>query len=346
MNIVYLLIHKIRLEENTPPYYYIGSKYKWKGAGTYYSSSRHKIFKTAYVDDLIFTPIWTSADCSKEELLEKEKEFQIKHNVLRNHLFFNGNIANTTLFSLNEESLERRIEKFKQVAKTVGPEGIPNSVIWAKKAQQAIKEKYTPEELSVIGRERQEQLHSSGRKVKEVVHERMMSKMREVDENGKTGFQRAGEGLSKFLNSVCSVTGLRVAERRTYYGTKASRLELFGICFFSKKNAQQLFGISKEALRNVRKGWCSSETYEKIENFLGREYLSNYPLKIKNAGEIKEISICGEIFEGWLAVRETFKVTQWATDEYSRTGKPNKKFKKAIIDRYGDVKYYEYYPQQ
>lgn len=345
MNIVYLLVHKIRLEENNPPYYYIGSKYNWKGEGTYYSSSRNKIVKDAYVEDLIFTPIWKSEDCSKEQLLEVEKEYQIKHDVIKNPLFFNGNIANTLLFSTYNE--EERVEKFLKKANSLNEDGIAFKYVWAEKARKVILNRYDAETLSERGRMRQKQPHSvyPDRLVKEVVHEKMMETLSSIGEDGLTGFQRAGKVLSKTL-SVKDHTGMTIAQKRIYYGNSRTRTELLGICFFTKTHAQKMFGITKQVVWNIEKGFCSQDTFNKLQEVLGAEYLQQFSLKIKNAGDCTQtIIICGEEFLGWNAVKLTFGVTDWAVEQLSKSKRPNKKLKKSMIERYGTEVYYNYYPE-
>lgn len=342
MNVVYLLVHKLRLEDNKPPYYYIGSKYNWKGENTYYSSSRHEIVKNSEVEDLIFTPIWTSEDCSHQELLEKEKEYQVLHDVIENPLFFNQNIANSLLFS--KESMEKKIISFKETANKLNEFGVPNKIAWAEKATAVKSERYTKEYLSELGKQRMRKMTESGQTVGEIVRDRMMETQSKVDENGLTGFQKAGKKLSEYLNSVDS-SGMKVSQKRIYYGTKVSRIELLGICFFKARDVCELFGFSKEALNNVRKGTCSSDTYSKIENILGAEYLKEYSLIIKNAGSDTTTFICGQAFDSYKEFACLMGVSKSTIDDFVRTKIPKRKLKPAMINYFGKDIFYMYYPK-
>ena len=350
MNIVYLLVHKVRLEENNPPYFYIGSKKNWKGEGSYKSSSRHDIVLNGYSDDLLITPLWVSEDCSHIELLEKEKEFQLKHDVLKNPKFFNRNIANSLMFA---EDIDRKANArkakitYKRNAVKLNEQGIPYGKVWSDATRATILKRYTKEERSKWAKDAQYKVHESGYLVKEVVHRKMMESMSAVDESGLTGFQRAGEKLSEVLNTVViEGTDITKGKLRQYFGYESTRFTMFNFCFFSTKHATELIGIDIGTLARVRSGKCSEVTYQKLCNVFGKDSVDSENIKIKNQWTKDPLYICGHCFGTYENLKEELGVTYWAVEQLAKTGRPNKKLKKALIEMFGEDRFYSHYPEQ
>jgi len=345
MHIVYLLIHKVRLEENNPPYYYIGSKRNWKGQGTYYSSSRRDFMKTAYPEDLVLTPIWTSEDCSLTELHEKEKEFQIKHDVIKNPLFFNGNIANSYMYDITPESLEKRIKSFLEVANQVDENGVKNSLKWSMKARESLNSPEKKLEISENSRKRMlsPSKENPNKLLKDLVWERMMETSLRVGDDGLNSFQRGGlkikETLAKELPS-----GIKLSEQRVYYGNDRCRFELFDICFFNRQQAAKLFGVEADTIDRLREGWCSTTTYNKVCEVLGSDYLHRFKIRIKNPGSDYSVVVCGETFESLADFKRKLKAPHTATDRFSVDGIISKKLKIRMIEYFGEEVYYSFYP--
>lgn len=342
MNIVYLLIHKIRLEENNPPYYYIGSKWKWKGDNSYISSSRSKIVKDSDASDLILTPIWFSESCTKEELLEKEKEFQLAHDVLKNKLFFNGNIANSLLFA--PESKAKAVESFKKKAWSVSEDGRILKDVWSERAAQVKKDRYSKEFLTTAGKRNMQKVTLSGKTVCEVVHEGMMGTMSKVGEDGLTGFQRAGKVLSSRLQEVNETSGLTFVEHLRYFGTEKTRFTMFGFTFFSKASAKVMLMVDKATIDRIISGTCSRKTYEKLTEVFGVDAVLKEDLLIRSPGS-SLIDVCGKSFGSLEDFRTAMGVTQWSTDQFSKTGIPNKKLRAAMIIFFSEEVYNMYYPE-
>lgn len=342
MNIVYLLIHKIRLEENNPPYYYIGSKWKWNGDKSYISSSRSKIVKDSDPSDFILTPIWFSESCTKEELLEKEKEFQLAHDVIKNKLFFNGNIANSKIFT--PESRNKAVESFKKKAWSETEEGKLLKDVWSERATQVKKERYSKEFLSEKGKENMRKLTDSGKSVCQLVHEGMMQTMSEVGDDGLTGFQRAGKVLSTRLAEVDEASGLTFAEKLRYFGSDYTRLTKFGFTFFSKSSASKLLSVDKSTMDRIISGKCSKETYLKLCSTFGNEAVDKEDMLIISQGA-SVINVCGKQFGSFESLKAELGVSHWAVEQFSKTGIPNKKLRIALINYFSEEVYNIYYPK-
>lgn len=345
MHIVYLLIHKVRLEDNNPPYYYIGSKRNWKGQGTYYSSSRIDFMKTAYPEDLVLTPIWCSEDCTTKELHEKEKEFQIKHDVIKNPLFFNRNIANSYMYDITPETLEKRIKSFLKVANQLDENGVKNSLKWAMKARESLN---SPEKKLKISENSRKRMLSPSKEnpnklLKDLVWERMMETSLRIGDDGLNSFQRGGlrikETLAKELPS-----GIKLSEQRVYYGNDRSRFELFDICFFNRQQAAKLFGVEANTIDRLREGWCSTPTYNKVCEVLGSDYLHRFKIRIKNPGSDYSVVVCGETFESLQDFARKLGVTGWAKERFAKDGFQTKKMKDSMVRYFGEEVYYSFYP--
>ena len=345
MHIVYLLVHKVRLEENNPPYYYIGSKRNWKGQGTYYSSSRKDFMKTAYPEDLVLTPIWCSEDCTTKELHDKEKEFQILHDVIKSPLFFNQNIANSYMYDITPEILEKRIESFLKVANATDEHGVKNSQKWSEKAREAWFKSDYYQNVSELSRER---MYSPSKEdpsklLKDLVWERMMETCLKVGEDGLNSFQRGGLKIKETLATKLP-SGITIAEQRIYYGNDACRFELFNICFFNRQQAARLFGVHADTVDRLIEGWCSKETWDKVSDVLGREYLERFKIRIKNPGSDYSVVVCGETFESLQDFANKLGVTGWAKERFAKDGFQTKKMKDSMIKYFGEEVYYSFYP--
>jgi hypothetical protein len=107
MHIVYMLTFKQRLKNNTPPYYYIGSKSKCEfydntiydsNKKSYYGSSGSKIFLEALTHELpVASILYVSEDYN--DCLQEERNHHIKNNVVLSSDYFNCAIATVNNYS-------------------------------------------------------------------------------------------------------------------------------------------------------------------------------------------------------------------------------------------------------
>lgn len=109
MNVVYILTFEKRIKEGNPPYFYIGSKSNCnlsegcildKNGNPYYGSSTWDGYGDMVIDD---TPkykiLWKSNECSYDELITKEKEFQIQYDCVASPEFFNKALASVSNYA-------------------------------------------------------------------------------------------------------------------------------------------------------------------------------------------------------------------------------------------------------
>lgn len=115
MNILYKITYLPHLENNTPPYYYIGSKFNYKGK---YFGSPSSNQKDWFTEDLSIAEWWKKEisenkknftfeiieDCGDEItphfLVEKEKMLHLSLNVKHDIQYFNKSIATTGWVSI------------------------------------------------------------------------------------------------------------------------------------------------------------------------------------------------------------------------------------------------------
>lgn len=114
MNILYKITYLIHLENNTPPYYYIGSKHNYKGN---YFGSPSSNQKDWFTSDLTISKWWKKelkenkqnfkfeilkdcGDCTPQQLVEEEKNLHLNLDVKHNYIYFNKSIATTGWVSI------------------------------------------------------------------------------------------------------------------------------------------------------------------------------------------------------------------------------------------------------
>lgn len=110
MHIVYKLIFHNRIRINTPPFYYIGSKSNCsisangfiidKHGNEYFGSSRWKGWKDVInesINDIEVIVLYETSDYG--ECIEKEKEFHLNNDVVRNVEYFNLSIATISTYA-------------------------------------------------------------------------------------------------------------------------------------------------------------------------------------------------------------------------------------------------------
>lgn len=107
MNIVYKLTFKERLKNNTPPFYYIGSKTNCdfsdnkiynKSGKVYYGSSKSKLFKEALLEEKPIAEILHECD-DYNKLLLLEKDEQLLVNTKTSSEYFNLEYATMSTYS-------------------------------------------------------------------------------------------------------------------------------------------------------------------------------------------------------------------------------------------------------
>lgn len=345
MNIVYLIVHIPRFVERNTPYFYIGSKYKWKGEGTYYGSSRDPRLNQELKENLLLLVLWSEAHCSKEELLDKEKEFQLTHNSLYSEEFFNRNIANTKLYL--PISIEKRVEKFKIRANTVSDSGLEYKYLWAEIARKARNVPDTNgltanQKTSIYGTFRMNEVMSDGRSYAQHIGDKTRNTLNTPDENGITRAQHIGLKTSVSLRKILP-SGITVAQLRALNSKKVLRVEILDICFLSKTYAMDYLGIDKKALNSIIKGKFHDTTYRRLCEILGEDYISER-ISPHNNHNIS-VCICGEIFKSYKEAKNKIKITSWSFDRYIKENFISSSMRKSLISYFGEDIYYKYYPQ-
>lgn len=345
MNIVYRITHLPRYKENNPPYYYIGSKYNWKGEGTYYGSSRHPVMKEAKPEDLLFEVIWESEDCSLQELLEKEKDFHLDLNVVYSEEYFNMAIANSTCF--HPSSRQKAIASFKELAWSESPDGRLYKDVWAEKAKASRRMDEVREDgltlrqrMSKHHLERLNRITDSGLPLSKEIGRKMKETNLVVGEDGLNGFQRQGKKLSAWLNSINPDTGLPYSKSRKTVGVP---VKVLGMEFKTKGDACKFLKIEMPALDKLLNNGYHRKTRRKLYNLLGKEYVDSFNIELLGGYSSKEIEICGKTFVNRLFAREQLKAPHTAFDDFILRGIISKKIKECLIDYFGEKTYLKYY---
>jgi len=342
LHIVYLITHKERFKNNTPPYYYVGSKYNWMGDGTYYGSSTHPIMKSAKKEDLDFEILFWFDECTHQYLIDTEKRTQYNLNCVYDMKYFNMAYACTSVTS-DKEKIKRRVDAFKKIANTVLDSGLKISQVWAQKAKQTWDEKDASgltrrESSSKYRREWMLSQQPCGKTLAQIIQEKTISTNNLVGEDGLTGYQRQGKKLSKWLQEVDQITGLKNSELRVKNNPILKRVEVLGVCFYSKTDACNFLGIKKTALDNILKGKATVLTYNKLINVFSKEYLDIHFVKAP-LSNCEPISICGLDFTSKREASNFFSFPKTSFEKFVKTGKPNKAIKKILLDYFGEDVY-------
>jgi hypothetical protein len=123
MNILYRITYLPHLRNQTPPYYYVGSKYKYKANYWGSPASKQKDWYSEGLticdwwkkkikenkNDFLFEIITQHNEMSPIQLVEEEKKYQLQLNVKHSGEYFNKSIATTGWVSVprTEESKEK-----------------------------------------------------------------------------------------------------------------------------------------------------------------------------------------------------------------------------------------------
>lgn len=343
MHVVYIIIHKERLKEGTPPFYYIGSKYNWKGEGTYYGSSRHPLLKNADKNDLDFKVIWKSEDCTLAELQEVEKQVQQHFNVVSDDKFFNLSIANSTCF--HPSSRQKAAASFSKLANQVDENGVKNSVKWSAKSHANLD---TPDEngitlrerLAILAKERLSKVDENGLTLAKRIGQKSKESLMKVGEDGLTGYQRQGKALSEYLNSIDPETGLKYSQLRK---TCAKTVTAFGKEFSSVRELKEYAGITEDkSYKLLLEGKAYAKMYKRYVERLGKEVVEQYIELIPNH-YAKTVEICGQTFQSKKFAAEKIGLTQMAISYLLDFGKLSEKTKAKLIEYFGEETFNRFY---
>jgi len=337
MNVIYLITHEERFKNQTPPYYYIGSKKNWKGEGTYFGSSRHPKLKYADKTKLKFEVLLYWDECTSPFLLERELEVQRHFDVVANPEYFNLAYACTTLY--NGTTIERRVDAFKRTANSVAPCGKKFSEIWSEKAQEALGWD-VPDEAGLTYRQKVADAKKSwmlsvaddtGKTIAQKIQEKTRATNLKVKESGKTGYQEQGEKLSQYLQSIDPVTGRKRSELRK---GNNKPIELIGVCFYRMKDAERFFGISDTGILAIKDNKVTKRLYKKILKVLDKELVDRY-IEVNETKSCNPVSICGKTFSSKLNARTTIGMAQSAFENLVLRNKLTNKVKRTLISYFG-----------
>lgn len=341
MNVIYLITHEERLRNQTPPYYYIGSKFRWKGEGTYFGSSRHHLLKYADKSKLKFEVLQYWDECTSTFLLEQEFKTQRHFNVVANQEYFNLAYACITFYA--GTTIERRVKAFKKTANSVAPCGKKYSELWAEKAHAALGWD-TPDETGMTRRERMaiEKRdwmlsidEATGKTVAEVIQEKTTATNKKIVADGKTGYQLQGEKLSEYLKQIDPVTGKRNSELRK--GNKTT-IELIGVCFYSIKDAQEFFDTSMIGINSILTNTVTKRLYKKLVKKLGKDLVDTH-LTLRETWSSQPITVCGKSFKSKLYAKTEIGIKSSSFTDFVKRNIINSKVKECLINYFGESVY-------
>lgn len=344
MNIVYMIVHIENLKQQKPPYYYIGSKYNWKGEGTYYGSSYHPEMKNANREDLEFHVIWDSPDCDKQLLVDLEKYIQMQLNVVQDDRFFNLSIANSRIY--HPDCKEKAIESFKKTANSLAPDGRKLSQVWSEKGQSNLD---IPDEAGVTRRqkasikakERLSVVLEDGRTVAQKIAEKTNKTRKIIGDDGLTLDQRKGKQLSEWLKSVDPETGKTQAYLRAEKNRKP--VNVFGVDFKSGVEAYTYFSLSHSQVKEIYENGGTTRLYNKLCKMLGKEHVDSLGLTFRPVKKAKSIVICGESFPSIKEAIKTIGCPSTAFERYVKDGTMSKRIRECFIAYFGLEVFNMYY---
>lgn len=145
MNIIYKITYLPHLKNQTPPYYYVGSKYDYKENYWGSPSSKQKDWYTEEFgisewwkkkikenkNDFLFETIIQYNEITPIELVEEEKKYQLKLDVKNSEEYFNKSIATTGWVSVPRT--EETKEKIRQITKNYWNKNTEKSIERRKK---------------------------------------------------------------------------------------------------------------------------------------------------------------------------------------------------------------------
>jgi hypothetical protein len=129
MNIIYKITYLPHLKNQTPPYYYVGSKYNYGGNYLGSPSSKQKDWYTGEFticewwkkkikenkNDFLFEIIFQYDEITPIELVEEEKIYQLNLDVKNSEEYFNKSIATTGWVSIPRTDETK--EKIREITK-------------------------------------------------------------------------------------------------------------------------------------------------------------------------------------------------------------------------------------
>jgi hypothetical protein len=228
MNILYKVTYLPHLKNQTPPYYYIGSKYNYNG--NYFGSPsskqadwyteglaisdwwKNKIRKNK--NDFLFQIILQYDEITSTELVEEEKKYQLKLDVKHSIEYFNKSIATTGWVSIPRTDESK--EKIKKITKEYWNSGSEESI------------------------ERKKELSERNRKLKS----------QEMKEKWKNPTDKMKKSREKFINMA------KTLKRKS--GIKGQKVFCCGVIYENAVEASKVFGVTPNRIGQK----CRSEKYK------------------------------------------------------------------------------------
>ena len=346
-NIVYKITHLKRLEENTPPFYYIGSKYKWKGEGTYFGSCMDSRLYENGTNVLKFEILSFSITEDREDLLLLERDIQLQNNVLHSELFFNRTIAHTYLYALTPESLERRINNFKKVAYSKNSDGKYLKDIWAELAKEVKLNSYIDgiPMNKAIGLKIQKILltiQPNGQTLAKTIYEsKVRHTFNKINDDGKTLFDICAEKLSKRLLSIDPETGLTYGKLRAIDSAASKPVKLLGKEYNCQEDARKDLNVDKRTLVLMLDHKVKPRTYKKLLKRFTKEQIES-EFELIPPDYAKKVTICGQEFESYKAAMEEINISEWSFLKIVR-GEETPYIINILVNYFGKDKVSEYY---
>jgi hypothetical protein len=230
MNIVYKVTYLPHLKNQTPPYYYVGSKYDYNGN---YFGSLSSIQEEWYTeglticdwwkkqikenkDNFLFEIIFQYDEITPVQLVEEEKKYQLELDVKNSNEYFNKSIATTGWVSAPRT--EESKEKIRRITKEY----------WDSGSEESIKRR---KELS----ERNERVKS-----------------KEMKEKWKNPTDKMKKNLERLINTPNS------KKRKPKCQRSGQKVFCCGVIYENAVEASKVFGITPTSIRRR----CKSENYE------------------------------------------------------------------------------------
>jgi hypothetical protein len=228
MNIIYKVTYLPHLKNETPPYYYVGSKYDYNGNYFGSLSSKQEEWYTEGLticdwwrkqvkenkDNFLFEVIFQYDEITPVQLVEEEKRYQLELDVKNSQEYFNKSIATTGWVSASRTDESK--EKIRKITKEY----------WDAGSEESIK--------------RREELSERNRKVKS----------KEMKEKWKNSTDKMIKNRERFIH---------MAKTQKIIPKYTSR-KVFcrGVIYESAVEASKVFGVTPDRIRQK----CRLEKYE------------------------------------------------------------------------------------
>jgi hypothetical protein len=228
MNIIYKVTYLPHLKNQTPPYYYVGSKYDYNGNYFGSLSSKQEEWYTEGLticdwwkkqikentDNFLFEIIFQYDEITPVQLVEEEKKYQLELDVKDSKEYFNKSIATTGWVSASRT--EESKEKIRKITKDY----------WDAGSEESIK--------------RREELSERNRRVKS----------KELKEKWKNPTDKMKKNLERLIHMAKTQKGIP-----KYTGRKVF---CHGVIYENAVEASKVFGVTPDTIRRK----CRSENYE------------------------------------------------------------------------------------